>query len=74
VVAVATNNLRPIVPKPVPKPWKKLIKECWNDNHEERPNFADLIPKLEELIMPEGNVEFDDQAVMVKPLHKSTIN
>jgi len=42
----ALKNLRPTLPENVPEPIANIIKQCWQDSPENRPNCPQLIEKL----------------------------
>jgi len=53
VISVATDGLRPeIEPNVIPPYFEKIIKECWNDDPDNRPEFIQLRETLEELVIP----------------------
>jgi serine/threonine protein kinase len=46
---VSKNNLRPTMPPNVPEPIVALIKRCWDENPEVRPNAEELYQELADL-------------------------
>jgi len=49
IARLIERGTKPVMPKGVPKPLTKLIKECWYDKPAKRPNAARLIVTLEAL-------------------------
>jgi len=43
---LVTKGLRPTIPKTVPKPWVKLMTQCWNDKPSKRPGFDRIVQQL----------------------------
>jgi serine/threonine protein kinase len=49
---------RPVIPKSVPPSTQKLITDCWANEPGDRPSFAEIVERLEELkfkVMPNVN-------------------
>lgn len=44
-----TKGGRPTIPKEAPKPWVKIMKECWHAKPDRRPSFVKIISMLEAL-------------------------
>lgn len=49
VVQVATSGLRPGIPPFCPQAWLELMTECWSENPERRPSFAEIVERLQNL-------------------------
>ena len=43
------------VPESTPSSFRDLIKKCWAQNPNDRPNSSDLIEMIEECIQVQGN-------------------
>ena len=51
---VAKGGLRPPLSKRWPEPLRVLLRECWEEKAAERPTFAELLPRLREIL---GDIE-----------------
>lgn len=49
VLAVGNNNMRPTVPDDCPPKWRALIVESWSEDPSKRPNFDEVMVRLEEV-------------------------
>ena len=49
IYAVGNQGLRPNVPVWVPAPYAQLMKRCWSDNMDMRPEFSAILDEIEEL-------------------------
>lgn len=52
IVAVATKNRRPKLPPNLEPYWVNLIRRCWAENPDDRPDFEDLLDVFHKLILP----------------------
>jgi len=48
VLAVGNKNLRPRTPDDCPGVWQALIVDCWSETPDTRPNFDNIMTRLEE--------------------------
>lgn len=46
---VACGMLRPVMPTLTPKPLATLLEKCWQTKSSCRPNFGEIVPKLEDI-------------------------
>ena len=51
---VAKGGLRPPLSKRWPEPLRVLLRECWEAKAAKRPTFAELLPRLREIL---GDIE-----------------
>lgn len=49
IFAVGTEGLRPIIPHSCPPDYAKLILDCWDNDSNARPTFADIIQRIKTL-------------------------
>jgi len=54
VIAVATTNLRPTMPKNMHTEFAQIITKCWDEIPETRPTFGNLIVNFTELQLPKA--------------------
>lgn len=52
ILHVATKGLRPQLAPELPAEWSALIEQCWNDDPEKRPTFAEIQEILEKMNLP----------------------
>lgn len=56
ILAVATKRMRPKIPTSLESEWASLIRRCWSEDPENRPDFAELVEILGNLeIAPPSN-------------------
>ena len=55
-VQVAQKGARPPLPKTMPKPVQKLVKQCWSQAPAERPSFHAACGELEQIAADSGLV------------------
>ena len=48
-ISVAMNGLRPTIPASCPASLASLLKDCWNTDPEQRPDFDAIYEKLEQI-------------------------
>lgn len=49
VVKVVKENLRPEIPKGMPKAYQQLMQKCWAPHADQRPSFKQILSALEEM-------------------------
>jgi len=49
IVAVATKRMRPKIPSTLDPRWASLIRRCWTEDPELRPDFQELVELFEEM-------------------------
>eukprot|EP01123_Difflugia_compressa_P008716 TRINITY_DN2672_c0_g1_i2.p1 TRINITY_DN2672_c0_g1~~TRINITY_DN2672_c0_g1_i2.p1 ORF type:complete len:316 (+),score=33.01 TRINITY_DN2672_c0_g1_i2:89-949(+) len=49
IVAVATKKMRPKIPNSLDKQWALLIRRCWTEDPQLRPQFQELVEIFEEM-------------------------
>jgi len=59
VFAVGTQGIRPIIPSSCPVEVGSLIEECWAESPDERPDFSEIMKRLESI---EGSITNDTSA------------
>jgi hypothetical protein len=59
VFAVGTQGIRPIIPSSCPVEVGSLIEECWAESPDERPDFSEIMKRLESI---EGTITNDTSA------------
>jgi len=47
IPVLVTKGKRPKIPKTTTKEWSKLIKKCWHQKPEKRPNFTSILERLD---------------------------
>lgn len=52
IVAVATKRMRPKIPTTTDPKFANLIRRCWTEDPEMRPDFQELVEILEEMQLP----------------------
>jgi len=52
ILQVATKGLRPEIPPDCPQEWAQLIRDCWADDPDQRPTFAEVQQRLQTMILP----------------------
>jgi len=48
------GGLRPTIPRGFDADYTQLMKECWNDNPEKRPDFSQIVSRLEIIMLNRG--------------------
>ena len=48
-VMATYKGMRPAIPRETPEPLSQLIKECWSPAYGQRPSFAEIVPRLQNL-------------------------
>jgi serine/threonine protein kinase len=70
-VQVSINNLRPEMPKLVPKKTKDLIAECWHKDPTQRPDFKHILSVIRSCKIDRTSVELglqeDGEACVYQP-------
>ena len=49
IYAVSNQGLRPKVPSWVPEPYAHLMRRCWDENMDKRPDFASILTEVDEM-------------------------
>lgn len=57
VEAVCTHGERPPIPLSCPPKLKRLMQECWQASPEARPTFAEIVPRIDEVIAECEHIE-----------------
>jgi hypothetical protein len=66
-MAICLKNERLIIPSSIPSGWSKLIKDCWNNQFNDRPTFKLLFQYFQNEIQLNQNIKNE------KELEKVTI-
>ena len=69
-LSALSQGARPAVPKKWPVPLHPLLRECWDADQAKRPEFSELVPRLEEL---HANLDTAAFAVEESPRSKSPV-
>lgn len=49
-MAVVGKGSRPQIPSDTPGPLAELIQACWAPTPEQRPTFAEIVPRLKKML------------------------
>jgi serine/threonine protein kinase len=52
ILAVATKRMRPKIPTTLDSLWANLIRRCWAEDPENRPDFSELVEMFETMNLP----------------------
>jgi hypothetical protein len=47
IYQVGTQGLRPKIPPDCPHAWARLIADCWAESPDERPDFQEILARLD---------------------------